>query len=213
VSPDELEDLFGGASPFSDFFYDMFGQQGGAPSGRGRATRAARPPRQGSHVEGEVDITLEEAVAGTTRVLEIGPSRVEVKIPAGIKDGGKVRVAGHGGPGSGGGRAGDVYITVRVRPHPVFTREGDNIRVTVPVPLQTALLGGEVEVPTPKGRRVKLKVPGDSQNGRVLRLRGLGMPHLKGGGAGDLLAELDVRLPVPLTPELKAWAESMPEQV
>jgi DnaJ-class molecular chaperone len=100
---------------------------------------------------------------------------------------------------------------VHVLPHPVFRREGDILHTRVEVPLDVALLGGEVEVPTLKGTRVKLRIPPGTQNGAKLRLRGLGMPHLKGGGSGDLIAEVDVRLPVPVPPEARALAEALRE--
>jgi curved DNA-binding protein len=211
VTPEELEQMFGGADPFSDFFHDMFGRTGRTTAGGSPGSRAVR--RRGENVEGEVSISLEEAFTGTSRTVELsgetGSRKVEVKIPAGIHDGARVRAAGQGTPGIGGGKAGDLFIRVRIRPHPRFTRVGDDIRTIVDVPLDLALLGGEVEVPTLKGGRVSLKVPPETQNGRVLRLRGLGMPRLRGGGHGDLLAEVRVKLPVPLTPELKEWAEGL----
>jgi DnaJ-class molecular chaperone len=170
----------------------------------------------GEDVEAETWITLEEAFRGTTRTVEMqapqGPRRVEVTIPAGIQDGARVRVPGQGSRGQGGGQAGDMFIRVRVRPHPTFRREGDDLYVRVPVPLDVALLGGEVMVPTLKGTPVSLRVPPETQNGRRLRLRGLGMPHLRGQGSGDLYAEVDVRLPVPLTPEVRELAERLRQQ-
>ncbi len=224
VSPEEMEQLFGTTTnPFSDFFHDIFGRgeaafraaasgrpargAGAAPSGGAPATN-----RRGGDVEGEAEISLEEAFRGTTRTLELsGPSgtrRVEVRIPAGIADGARVRAAGQGSPGAAGASAGDLLVKVRLRPHPTFTREGDNLRVTVPVPLHVALLGGAVEVPTLSGKRVSLTVPAETQNGSQLRLRGLGMPKLRGAGAGDLIAEVDVRLPLPLSAAQRRAAES-----
>jgi curved DNA-binding protein len=209
VSPEDLEDLFGSESPFSGFYYDLYGGQ--QPRGRGR--RVDLGPMPGENVEAETTITLEEAYRGTTRTVELqtpqGIRRVEVTIPAGIQDGARVRVPGQGTPGQNGGQAGDMFIRVRVRPHPTFRREGDDLYVRVPVPLDVALLGGEVMVPTLKGTPVSLRVPPETQNGRRLRLRGLGMPHLRGQGAGDLYAEVDVRLPQPLTPELRELAERL----
>jgi len=208
VSPEELEELFGSTSPFSDFFYDMFGS---GPSGaqRGFARRAHR----GEDVEGDATITLEEAWRGTQRTIELGgpggTRRVEVRIPAGIRDGARVRAAGQGGAGTGGAHSGDLFIRVHVQPHPVFTREGDDLRARVPVPLDVALLGGEVEVPTLKGTRAHLRIHAGTQNGARLRLRGLGMPRLRGGGHGHLIAEVDVRLPVPLSDEARAAAEQL----
>jgi curved DNA-binding protein len=212
VSPEDLEDLFGGADPFSDFFHDMFGR----PGPRAGARRGTPRPRKGEDVEGETEITLEEAYTGTTRTVEIGSGsrtrRVEVRIPSGITDGARVRAAGQGGPGQGGGASGDLYFRVRIRPHPVFRREADTVQVRVPVPLDVALLGGEVLVPTPRGTSVSLRVPAGTQNGARLRLRGLGMPRLRGGGQGDLIAEVDVRLPVPVPPEVQRLAEALRTQ-
>ena len=210
MSARDLESMFGNAAPFSDFFHSMFGGAGGVGAEPGRRRVQAL---RGSDVEGEVTISLEDAATGTatTVALETGPSsrRVEVKIPAGIADGARVRAAGQGTSGSGGGASGDLYIRVRVAPHAVFTREGDDLLAKVPVPIDVALLGGQVEVPTILGTRVSLTVPPETQNGNVLRLRGLGMPHLNHKGAGDLRAEVDLRLPLPLTPAVREWAEGL----
>ena len=210
TSPEDLEDLFGSDSPFSDFFYDVYGS-GQASGGRGFDSG----PMPGEDVEAETTITLEEAYRGTERTLELqtpqGRRRVEVKIPPGIRDGARVRVAGQGSPGRGGGPAGDIFVRVHVRPHPVFRREGDDLYVRVPVPLDVALLGGEVLVPTLRGSSVSLRVPPETQNGTRLRLRGLGMPKLRGEGNGDLYAEVDVRLPIPVPPEARELAERLRE--
>jgi DnaJ-class molecular chaperone len=217
VSPEEFADLFGGqgfgARGFSsqgfsaqgvDGLGDLFGGMFGS-GGRGAAA-----PLRGQDIEGEAEISLEEAYRGTTRTIELasnaGSRKVEVKMPSGIGDGARVRVKGQGPAGAGGGAAGDLFIRVKVRPHPRFKREGNNVRLSVKVPLRVAIAGGEVEVETPAGKRVNLKIPRESQNGKVLRMRGLGMPHLRGGGHGDLLAEVEVELPLPADPELKRWA-------
>ncbi len=209
MSQEDLEDLFGDSEPFSDFFNGMF--RGGAAGGGTRAPR----PRRGSDLEAEIDITLEEAYNGTTRTLEIasetGTRRVQIRIPAGIADGARVRAAGQGGPGAQGGESGHIYVRVHLLPHPLLRREGADLHTRVEVPLDVALLGGEAGVPTLKGTRVELRIPPGTQNGARLRLRGLGMPHLKGGGGGDLIAEVDVRLPVPLPPEARALAEALRE--
>jgi curved DNA-binding protein len=208
--PEDLEDLFGSESPFSDFFHDLYGS--GQPAGR-RGFDAG--PIPGKNVEAETTITLEEAYRGTERTLELqtpeGRRRVEVKIPPGVRDGTRVRVAGQGSPGRAGGPAGDIFVRVHVRPHPVFRREGDDLYVRVTVPLDVALLGGEVLVPTLRGSSVSLKVPPETQNGTRLRLRGLGMPKLRGEGHGDLYAEVDVRLPIPMPPEVRELAEKLRE--
>jgi DnaJ-class molecular chaperone len=201
MSPEDLDDLFGGRDPFSDFFHDMFG-----------STRSAAT-RRGEDVEAETEISLEEAYRGTTRTVDFGDGRrIEVRIPPGIADGARVRAAGQGGGGRGQGTAGDLYVRVHIRPHAVFRRDGDDLHVRVPVPLDVALLGGEVAVATLRGTTAQLRVPAGTQNGARLRLRGLGMPHLRGGGSGDLIAEVDVRLPTSLTPELRSLAEAMRTQ-
>jgi curved DNA-binding protein len=212
VRPEDMEDIFGSESPFSDFFHDLFGRSSGRRAGRGFETR----PLPGEDVEAEATVTLEEAYRGTTRTVELqtpqGPRRVEVRIPPGVRDGARVRASGQGGPGRDGGQAGDLFIRVNVQPHPVFRREGDDLFARVPVPLDVALLGGEVDVPTPAGTRVSVRVPPETQNGTRLRLRGLGMPRLRGEGSGDLYAEVDVRLPVPLTPEVRELAEKLRQE-
>ena len=208
VSPDELESMFGEADPFSDFFHSMFGRSG---STTGRPRRA--PARRGGDVEGIAEITLEETYTGTTRTIELSGGgrtrRVEITIPAGVADGARVRAAGQGGAGGAGGAAGDLFVRVRVRPHPRFTRTGSDLRVQVTVPLDVALLGGEVAVPTLRGTTAQLRVAPGTQNGAKLRMRGLGMPKLRGDGHGDLIAEISVRLPEKLTPAAKRLAEEL----
>jgi DnaJ-class molecular chaperone len=211
VSPEELEDLFGDSAPFSDFFQTFFGSSGRGFGGRPQR-RAQQPQLRGVDVEGEAEISLEEAYQGTTRTLELGGDgrsrRVELRIPAGIADGARVRAAGQGGAGRRGGTAGDLFVRVRVRGHPAFSREGANLSVRVPVPLTVAVAGGSVDVPTLRGAPVRLTIQPATQNGARLRLRGLGMPHLRGGGRGDLVATIDVRLPSPVPDELRRWAEA-----
>jgi curved DNA-binding protein len=122
--------------------------------------------------------------------------RVEVKIPPGVTNGSRVRVAGQGGPGRAGGRAGDLYLVTAIAPDPRFERDGDDLRTRVSAPLATMILGGEVRVPTPDGRRLALKIPPGTQDGKLFRLRGQGMPHLgQPERRGDLHAEVHVRLP------------------
>jgi DnaJ-class molecular chaperone len=223
VTPEELEELFGDSAPFSDFFQTFFGgSRFGDDSGfsgsygrRGASARGrTRMPQRGEDVEGEAEITLEEAARGTTRTVELNDGarrRVELSIPPGIKDGARIRAAGQGAAGTSGGASGDLYVRVRIHPDPRFTRHGDDLTVRVPVPLQVALLGGAVQVPTPRGGAVELRIPAGTQNGARLRLRGQGMPRLRGEGSGDLIVVVDVRLPVPLTPELEHWAGEMPK--
>jgi DnaJ-class molecular chaperone len=213
VSPDELEGMFGNRAPFSDFFQQFFGGGGGeAPEGFTTARPRRRVARRGEDVEGDADISLEEAFAGAALTVDMsstdGPRRVEVKIPAGIHEGARVRASGQGTAGRNGGPRGDLFIRVHIRPHAAFTRTGDDLSVRVQTPLATAIAGGTVAVPTLRGTTAQLSIPAGAQNGARLRLRGLGMPHLKGGGAGDLLATVDVRLPSPPPEALLTWAQS-----
>ncbi len=137
-----------------------------------------------------------------------GLRRVEVRIPAGVADGSRIRVAGKGSPGSGGGAAGDLFLRVQVATHPVFERRGDDVHVTVDVPVADAALGGEVRVPTLKGRALALRVPAGTQGGRVLRLAGQGMPRST-GGFGDLFATVRLVLPESITDEQRALFERL----
>jgi curved DNA-binding protein len=214
------------AGGFSDFFRTIFGGGGGfggdreggfggfrTSSGGGFEEifgRAGREPA-GQDVEGAVDLTLEEVARGTTRTVKVGegPSArtVEVKIPAGVREGSRVRVAGEGG-GAPGGPRGDLYLRVRTRPHPHFERKGDDLETKLSVPLTTAVLGGEVQVPTLEGP-VGIKVPPGSPAGRTFRLRGKGLPRLDAPGRGDILANLNVDLPRDLSPREKEVFEEL----
>jgi curved DNA-binding protein len=213
-TPEDLEELFGGGGIFSDFFTSIFGGLGGGArrSGgfRGFEGFEYQPrPQRGQDLEHQVDIALAEAYHGTTRLLTKDGRRLEVKIPPGAKTGTRVRVRGEGGVGATGGQAGDLFLKVRVAVDPRFERKGDHLHVAVPTDLYTAVLGGEVRMPTMTGE-VKLKVPAGSQNGRVFRLRGKGMPKLRRPtDYGDLYARLDVRLPAELTPKQRELFEQL----
>ncbi|GAG30653.1 unnamed protein product, partial [marine sediment metagenome] len=137
----------------------------------------------------------------------VRPRRLEVKIPPGVSDGSRVRVAGEGRPGRGGAR-GDLYLVISVRPHERFSRRGDDLHTEVEVPLVDAVLGGEVAVTTLKGKAM-LKIPPLTQNGRVFRLAGLGMPHLGGGAKGALYARVEVMLPADLSLEERELFEKL----
>jgi DnaJ-class molecular chaperone len=130
-----------------------------------------------------------------------GFKRLEVKIPAGVSTGSRVRIAGKGQPGDGA-TSGDLLLVITVLPHPVFERDGDNLHTTIAVPLSVAVLGGEIQVPTPKGK-LALKIPPETQNGKVFRLGGQGMPHLGRTTRGDLMAKINVILPTGLSEKEK----------
>lgn len=219
---------------FESIFGDLFG--GGRTGAYSRRPRA----RRGRDIEHSVEVTLEEAYSGASRVLsfenrqacsgcggtgmiqnmpcsicrgsgvEMGEKRIEVKIPAGVKNGSRVRIAGKGEQGSGGGQSGDLYLITRVKTHPRFERHGDDLHTDVLVPLTMAVLGGEAKVPTLKGN-LALKIPAETQNGRSFRLKGQGMPTLQGSAKGDLVAHVKVVLPTGLSGEEKKLFEKLGE--
>jgi curved DNA-binding protein len=204
-----------GSSGFSDFFETFFGsggvdidevlRRGGGSTvhfsfddgGTGTRARATAIPRAGRDIDHDVEISLEEAAGGAVRLLQLGPRQVEVRIPAGVTEGSRVRVAGEGGPGRSGGPKGDLYLTVRLAPHPRFTVRGRDVLADLPVRDDQAVLGGAVAVQGLLGS-LTVTVPPGTQAGRVLRLRGKGLPGLRGAAAGDLL--LAVRITVPVSP-------------
>jgi DnaJ-class molecular chaperone len=211
MSPEEMEDAFGDTNPFSDFFTTFFGGQGGA-SPRGERPRPRA--RAGRDVEHEIDLTLDEAYHGVTRRLSLthdGHARtVDVRIPAGVTDGSRVRVAGEGEHGRGGAEAGNLYLRVRLLPHQTFEAKGRDLHVTVPLPLLTAVLGGEAEVVTMSGKPARLRVPPLTQNGQVFRLKGYGMPTVgKPDVKADLYAKVEVRVPATLTDEEREHYEAL----
>ena len=212
MSPEEMQDLFGNEDPFSDFFRTFFGGGGRETGGRARGGRAART-QKGQDIEQAVELTLEEAYHGATRRVSIkegGHARtIDVRIPVGVKEGSRVRAAGEGASGSNGGSAGDLYLRVQVKPHAVFERNGSDLQTKVAVPVTTAVLGGEAQVPTVTGS-VRLKIPEGTQNGQVFRLKGHGMPNIgKPDDRGDLYATVEVQLPRALTKEQRQHYEAL----
>jgi curved DNA-binding protein len=187
VTPEEMEDLFGGGGGIGDIFGSIFG-------GNTRNRTRAEP----MDVETPITVSLAEIYRGTSRTVELpGGRRVEVKVPAGVKEGTLLRVPG-------------LRARVQIAPDLIFTREGKDVRVIVPVPLHVTLRGGEVAAPTLKGGQVHFKVPPETQNGTKIRLRGLGLPDPKGGTPGDLYAEVRVQLPVPMDEATRKWASEQP---
>jgi len=193
-TPEDIEDLFGSQSPFSDFFTSIFGQR--AP----RQGAARRQPRRGRDLEYNVDVTLEEAYSGGARLLQIGDRRIEARIPPGVQTGSRVRLSGQGEPGQDGAPPGDLYLITTVVPHPVFEREGDNLYTDFNIDFYTAVTGGEVPVQTLDRRQVMLRIPPKTQAGRTFRLKGKGMPRLGDPDRkGDLFARARLVLPTDLT--------------
>ncbi len=200
VEVGDLEDLFGGG--FSEFFTSIFGGTGRQP-GAGRARQRARDIQQ------PIRITLAEAYSGTTRTIRHDRRKLEVKIPAGSHTGTRVRIpaAAHGGDAS----SGDLYLVVEVEPDALYEQRGEDLYLDVTVDLYTAVLGGEVTVPTPGGS-VVLTIPVGSQPGQTFRLSGRGMPHLRQASQrGDLFARLKIRLPQALSPQERELFEKLAE--
>ncbi|HUO88959.1 MAG TPA: DnaJ C-terminal domain-containing protein [Rhizomicrobium sp.] len=186
-----------------DLFADLFG------GGRGR--RGARQPARGEDFTVATTISFDEAAkGGTRRVMVPNGEQIDVKIPVGVKDGQQVRVKGRGGAGRNGGPPGDILIDIKVAPHPSMTREGNDIRMELPVTLKEAVLGGKVPVQTLTGT-VSVSVPPNSNTGTTLRLKGKGIAPA-GGAAGDLYVKLVVTLPdkpdAELTKFAQGWSQS-----
>ncbi|MFT3797703.1 DnaJ C-terminal domain-containing protein [Microbacterium sp.] len=216
-----FEDVFsrfgqsrGGSYQDADFddLFAMFGQQGGARFGSGRfgqssgGFRGFGGPQRGSDVTARTTLDFQTAVRGETITLQGEDGKpFKVKIPAGVSDGQKIRLRGRGRPSPDGGEAGDIVVSVTVRPHPVFTRDGQNLRVTVPVTFTEAALGATIEVPTLGGDPVKLRVAPGTPSGRVLRVKGRGVATAK--STGDLLAEVQVVVPSHLDEKAKEALE------
>jgi curved DNA-binding protein len=197
ASSEDLEDLFGSTSPYSDFFNNIFGQVRERGRGRGRGTVSST--RRGRDVEYELDLTLEEAYHGAERLLEIDGHRIQAVIPLGVRTGSRVRLSGQGEPGHNNGPAGDLYLLVHILPNETFEREGDDLHTDVPVDIFTAVAGGETHIPT-LDRPLILKIPPRTNARQSFRLRGKGMPHLGDPKThGDLFALVRLVLPEPLT--------------
>ncbi|MEY3846035.1 MAG: hypothetical protein RJA66_302 [Actinomycetota bacterium] len=190
---------FGGAG-FEDVFANLFGGGGGGFGG-------PRGPQRGQDLTTTQTLDFIDGVKGTTIKLSLraGAEPTTIKIPAGVTDGQKIKIAGKGNPSPNGGPAGDLIITVTVKSHPVFTRDGNNIRVVVPVTFTEAVLGATIQVPTLGGEPVKLKVAPGTPNGRVLRVKGRGVVTAK--AEGDLLATVEIAVPSHVSDKAKKALE------
>jgi len=208
VTEEDMNNLFGGgAGRFSDFFYTFFSDPESRAGGRRYASQ------KGQNIEHVVEITLEEAYNGTSRLIHLTdasgkPRRIEAKIPKGVEDGSRVKLKGQGGPGVNG-QAGDLYLITKIRPHKTFERKGADLYTRVSVSLTDTILGGEAQMPT-LTKNVMLKIPAETTNGKVFKLKGKGMPMLGTISAnGDLYAELSVQLPQELSDEEKKLFEQL----
>jgi len=222
---------YGDLSQFGDILSSLFGDSG-------IGSRMKRGPQRGQDIESPIEISLEEAYHGSTRVIQLEtaepctacggtgrvgnrvcticsgtggklvPRRLEVKIPTGVRDGSRIRIAREGGPGRAGGSKGDLYLVAKVLPHKLFERKGDDLYAEVSVPLATAMLGGEIRLPTLNGN-LSLKIPAETQNGKVFRLGNKGMPKLGNSDYGNMFAKVKVVLPTNLTEEERKLFERL----
>jgi molecular chaperone DnaJ len=222
---------YGDLSGFGGIFSSLFGDSG-------VGSRIKRGPRRGQDIESPIEVTLEESYHGSTRLMQLqteepctacgGTGRVgnricticngaggkavlrrlEVKIPTGVRDGSRIRIAGEGGHGLAGGSKGNLYLVVKVLPHKLFERKGDDLYTEVSIPLATAILGGEVRLPTLNGS-ISLKIPPETQNGKIFRLAGKGMPQLGNNKYGNIFAKAKVVLPTNLTEEERKLFEKL----
>jgi molecular chaperone DnaJ len=198
----------GQAPPFDLFDLDGLGVRGFRQSPSGGGHSQAGPASRSNDIEVEAQVSLEEVEAGTARLIQLDGRRLEVKIPAGVADGQRIRLSGKAGTG-----AGDLYVRVKVAPHPRFERDGSDLTCEVPVTLGEALLGHEVPVTTLSGKRLLLKLPPGTQPGQVFRLRGQGLPRFRSEGRGDLLVRIRVVLPSKLDDRTRGLAKAFLDAV
>ena len=193
ADPQDMEDLFGSNSPYSEFFSNIFGNS------RGGGRAASPGPRRGRDVEYEVDLTLEEAFHGAERSLEMDGRRIKAGIPVGVRSGSRVRLAGQAEPGQNGGPAGDLFLIIKILPNTIFERDGDDLHFDIPLDIFTAIAGGEVRIST-LDKPLTLTIPPRTNANRSFRIRGKGMPRLGDVKTrGDLFARVRLVLPDALT--------------
>jgi curved DNA-binding protein len=210
-------DMGGGFSDFFEMFFgkgsedrfsSSFGQQAGAKQDKRTSWRSRRAQSQkGQDVESKISITLREAYFGTQRSFQLKSESktrtINVKVPKGVKDGGKIRVTGEGAKGSNGGLSGDLYLKVEIGPHQYLERKENDLHMKIPVTITEAVFGATISVPTFEGK-VNVKLPANTQSGKKLRLKGKGMPKLKSDDFGDLYIQVNVLIPSHLTDEQKS---------
>ena len=184
---------FGGGAGFEDVFANLFGGGGFGGFGGG--------PQRGADLSTKTTLAFIDSIHGTAIKLNLNGKDLTVNIPAGVQDGQKIKLRGKGQPSPNGGPSGDLIIDIHVKPHPVFSRDGNNIRVTVPVTFHEAVLGATIQVPTLGGDPVKLKVAPGTPNGRVLRVKGRGVQLAS--GSGDLLAMVEIAVPAHVSEKAK----------
>lgn len=204
-----IEDLFGESGGFSDFFNMFFGGMGGSSSqGFGRGQRTTK----GQDLQAEIELSVHEAYHGSSRILNVDGKKLRINTKPGAYDGQELRIKGKGAPGAGGGQSGDIYLKIRVRPDQEYQLDGHNIIKEVPVDIYTAVLGGKIRVNTLAGV-INVTVPKGTQPGRMLRLRGKGMPYPNEPAKhGDLLLRLKVEIPKDLSKEEEKLFKELKEK-
>ncbi len=214
-SEEEMSGMFGGGSGgFSDFFETFFGRSGmggGEAPGAGRQGGAWGPQgRPGNDYQADVEISLEEAYSGAKKIFEINGKKLKLAFKPGISDGKVIRLEGKGGTGSQGAPDGDLHLRIHVAPHPLFERRGDDLHLTLDLEAQDAV-AGKVEELRNLGGNVKLRIPPETDNGKVFRLKGQGMPVYGGEGHGDLYVTVRLRLPKNMKPGEAEFLRKMSE--
>lgn len=189
-----LEDLFGGGGGAGDIFGGLFGNRG------------ASRPRRGADLETKVLISFEESLNGTTVSMKVNDRTISARIPAGVNNDSRIRLKGKGGAGEPGATAGDLFVDVHVAPHPVFSREGNNLTVTIPVTFAEAGLGADIKVPVLGDAPVTIRIPAGTKSGAKFRTRGKGVKH--GDTQGDLIVSVEVVSPKEVSADAKAALEA-----
>ncbi|MBW8887805.1 MAG: J domain-containing protein [Fibrobacteres bacterium] len=211
---EDLGDIFGGGGSFSDFFETYFGSAGmggGRGPGAGRQGGAWTAPQPGTDYQADVEITLEEAYTGAKKVFEINGKKLKLAFKPGIADGRVIRMEGKGGPGSNGGPDGDFHLRIHVLSHPLLERRGDDLHLMLDLEVEDAVVGKSEEIRT-LGGSVKLRIPPETDNGKVFRLKGQGMPvYGKSDEHGDLFVTVRLRLPKNLKPDEIEFFRKMAE--
>lgn len=194
-----FEDIFGGGggSGFTDFF-DLFMGGGGRQSYSFRQQSS-----KGKDYEAVINITLEEAFGGAAKEFNINGKKIRVKIDSGAVEGKRLRLKNQGGPGKRGGESGDLYLKIKFDKHPAFEKTGNDLHLTLPVDLYTAVLGGKKEIQTIDGKTINITIPPETSSGKILRIRGMGMNNAGTGGRGDLLIKIEIKIPPNLSGEEK----------
>jgi curved DNA-binding protein len=207
----DASDFHFGGTGYSDFFEQFFGTRRGR--GYGGGVEFEETPQRGRDVEADILVTLDEVLNGATRQISFRKGNspqvqtYTVKIPKGVREGQRIRLAGQGGAGAAHGEAGDLYLRVKLQQHPDYRFEGTDVHYDAEIAPWVAVLGGEVTIPTPDGR-AKLKLPAGTQNGKKFRIPGRGLPE-KGGGRGDFYAIVEIAVPESISPEQKALWEQL----